>query len=244
MSDDPTGGRPTDGRPAAAHRVIRTADGSASVYAEGFGAAYHSTHGALQESQHVFVQAGLAHLARARHEVALLECGFGTGLNYFASAAYALAHGLRLDYTGIEAHPLRASLLAETGYDRLAELAPLAGLTPKLIPAVHAAPWPSDLGVDGLGVLRKRPSAIEELDADAAYDLLYYDAFAPGAQPELWTPTVFARLYRALRPGGVLTTYCVQGQVRRDLRSVGFEVVKLPGPPGKREMTRARRPSP
>ena len=94
-----------------------------------------------------------------------------------------------------------------------------------------------------LGVLRKRHRRIEEEVASGVYDLIYYDAFAPAAQPELWTPAVFARLYRSLRPGGVLTTYCVRGQVRRDLRSVGFDVVKLPGPPGKREMTRATRPA-
>ena len=231
------------GAPLDERRVIPTADGSASVYAPRFDASYHSTHGALQESRHVFVQAGLAYVAQGQGRVSILECGFGTGLNLLASLAYALEADLRLDYTGIEAFPLPPDLLAATDYGRLAPLAPLVGLSPKLLTDVHAAPWPSDLALGALGVLRKRKRRIETLDEHRAFDLVYYDAFAPRAQPELWTPEVFARLYRALRPGGALVTYCVQGQVRRDLESVGFDVVKLPGPPGKREMTRATRPS-
>ena len=223
--------------------LVRTADGSASVYAERFDATYHSTHGALQESNHVFVQAGLAHVAQDHRRVSVLECGYGTGLNYLASLAFAVGRSLSLDYTGLEAFPLTPELLAETDYGSLPGLAPLVRLSPKLISDVHAAPWPSDTPAGSLGVLRKRSQAIETLAADRTYDLIYYDAFAPRTQPELWTRTVFANLYTALRPGGVLTTYCVQGQVRRDLRAVGFEVVKLPGPPGKREMTRATRPA-
>ena len=228
--------------PLPLRRVILTDDGSASVYAEGFDASYHSSHGALQESLHVFVRAGLAHVSRARSPVTVLECGYGTGLNFLASLACAHARELRLDYTGLEAYPLERELLDRTHYNALPALASLVRLSPKLISDVHAAPWPSDTTVGALGVLRKRHTHIEALEAERTYDLVYYDAFAPKTQPELWTPEIFARLYRALRPGGVLTTYCVQGQVRRDLQSVGFEVVKLPGPPGKREMTRATRP--
>lgn len=224
---------------AGARRVITTDDGSASVYAEGFGASYHSTHGALQEANHVFVQAGLAHVTQGQRRIKVLECGYGTGLNYLASLVYALGHDLRLDYTGVEAYPLPAEVLSETRYAALPGLIPLVRLSPKLVSDVHEAAWPSDTDVEGLGVLRKRNQSIQEIEVERQYDLIYYDAFAPRAQPELWTPAVFARLYRALKVGGVLVTYCVQGQVRRDLQAAGFDVVKLPGPPGKREMTRA-----
>ena len=224
-------------------RVIPTADGSASVYAPRFDASYHSTHGAFQESRHVFVEAGLRHVAQGRDTVSVLECGFGTGLNLFASLAYAVERDLRLDYTGVEAFPLPPSLLAATDYARLDALAPLVRLSPKLLPDVHAAPWPSDVSLGALGVLRKRRRRIEDTDECTAYDLVYYDAFAPRAQPELWTADVFARLYASLRPGGALVTYCVQGRVRRTMASVGFDVAKLPGPPGKREMARATKPA-
>lgn len=223
-------------------RVIHTDDGSASIYAPAFDASYHSTHGALQESRHVFVAAGLAHVAPGKDVVHVLECGFGTGLNLFASLAWVAGRDIKLDYTGLEAFPLSPALLSATDYGSLPGLAPLVRLSPKLISDVHASTWPSDLELDGaLGVLRKRNRRIETLEAESVYDVVYYDAFAPRAQPELWTQDVFARLHRALKPGGVLVTYCVQGQVRRDLEAVGFDVVKLPGPPGKREMTRATR---
>lgn len=220
-------------------RVIRTDDGSLSIYADMFKASYHSTHGALTESEHVFVKAGLAHVTIHKREVSVLECGFGTGLNLFASLAYAATAGATLDYHGVEAHPLPSDLLASTDYSALPALKPLVGLSPKLIDVVHDAPWPSITTLDGLGVLRKRLQTFQSIDDLEAFDLVYYDAFAPGSQPELWRPSVFERLYRALHPGGVLVTYCVRGQVRRDLMSIGFDVVKLPGPPGKREMTRA-----
>ena len=223
-------------------RLIRTDDGSASVYAERFGASYHSTHGALQEAQHVFVAAGLAHSADHLREVSILEAGFGSGLNCLASLAYAQSLGLRLDYTGLESFPLSHSLLSAMDFERLPALQTLVGLAPKLIEAMHAAPWPSVTRLGEGSVLRKRLAAIEELTDVDAYDLVYFDAFAPKIQPELWTADVFQRYHRALRPGGVLVTYCVQGQVRRNMKAAGFEVVKLPGPPGKREMTRATKP--
>lgn len=220
-------------------RVICTDDGSASVFAERFGASYHSTHGALQETQHVFVEAGLAHRSRGTRALSILDVGYGTGLNFICSAAFAKTHGVHVDYVGVETYPLAAPLLAELRY---ADLVPPNG-TPEqwreLVHRTHAAPWGSRVVIDDNVRLHKVDTALTRLATPPTFDLVYFDAFSPEIQPELWTPDTFAIVGAAMRSGGSLVTYCAKGQVRRDLQSLGFTVERLPGPPGKREMLRA-----
>ncbi len=229
------------------HELRGTSDGSQTVYSSRFDALYHSHHGALQETRHVFVEAGLAYvLARPQRQVAILELGFGTGLN--AAASWVLANlqvdevkalsineenPISLDYVGIEAFPLPQNLLQDfhTG-DADVDAA---------LQALSASLWPSTTRFDESLQLEKRLARIEEIAEEDRYDCVYHDAFAPQTQPELWTIDVFQRLYRALRPGGIIVTYCAQGQVRRNMQAAGFTVERLPGPPGKRQMMRAHR---
>jgi tRNA U34 5-methylaminomethyl-2-thiouridine-forming methyltransferase MnmC len=217
---------------AAPHR---TADGSFTLLHEELGATYHSTHGAVQESMHVFVQAGLAVVEK--DEVDVLEVGLGTGLNLLLTWIRCYEGKCRVNYTALEPHPVDAPTLEALGH---AEELAWPGLHAPFVERMMApaGEWQPELG--GLR-FRHLPTPVQAFEATAAYDLIYFDAFAPGTQPELWTQAVMERMHHALRPGGLLVTYCAKGEVRRAMQAAGFTVERLPGPPGKREMMRARK---
>lgn len=213
--------------------LVDTEDGSHSLYVPLLDEQYHSRHGAIQESQHVFLQMGLA--PREESQVRILEIGFGTGLNALLTA---LAPSPAIDYIGVEAYPIRAEEAAQLNY---------AGLVPEGQPVfdwLHTSPWGEWSNcpqVDGFRLF-KLAERFENFDLDEAVHLIYFDAFAPDKQPELWTEAMFQKMARLLLPGGTLVTYSAKGSVRRTLQSVGLEIEKLPGPPGKREMLRALKP--
>ena len=224
--------------------VRTTADGSPTLYVPALNEHYHSTHGAAQESAHVFIEAGLRPVLQERtgqldHPLRLLEVGLGTGLNALLTLAAARRDAVAVAYDGYETLPLPTAAVAA--------LAPqwqeIPGLS-KAFGHLHAASWGEPLALTAIFSLTKRLAEIQTaaLPADY-YHLIYFDAFAPEKQPELWTEAVFAKLYAAAAPGAVLVSYCAQGQFRRNLRAAGWLTEKLPGPPGKREMTRARKPA-
>ncbi|MBK7945091.1 MAG: tRNA (5-methylaminomethyl-2-thiouridine)(34)-methyltransferase MnmD [Flavobacteriales bacterium] len=211
--------------------LVRTADGSRTL---SWGAEhYHSIHGAVQESTHVFIKAGLEHLGKPHVDV--LEVGLGTGLNLLLTWIRCLEGKLTVAYHAFEPFPLEADQL-----NALAHCEDLAwpGLHEPFLDVMTSA---ADTWHEGMGGLRfkRSPTDVRRLDADQEFDVVYFDAFAPNHQPELWTVEVFERMHRALRPGGLLVTYCAKGDVRRAMISAGFAVERLPGPPGKREMLRA-----
>ncbi|MGY8825547.1 MAG: tRNA (5-methylaminomethyl-2-thiouridine)(34)-methyltransferase MnmD [Candidatus Latescibacterota bacterium] len=214
--------------------IITTADGShtlASPYADEH---YHSKHGALQEGRHVFIQHGVAALApRSRSEIRILEMGFGTGLNALLTWRYGQEQQRRIFYASIEAQPVPAEVVRMLNYEALVPGAK------EIFTQLHRAPWDKAIELTELFCLQKRHAMLEKIELEPHFDIVYYDAFGPSCQPELWTPSIFAKLYASLVNGGFLVTYCAKGQVKRDLRSVGFEVIGLPGPPGKREITKA-----
>lgn len=212
---------------------VRTADGSLTL---SWGPEhYHSTHGAVVESTHVFIRSGLE--AAGLMHVHLLEVGLGTGLNLLLTWVRCLEGKLTADYTALEPHPLSAAELDQLGHCGDLAWPGLHG------PFIERMTSPSEHWHEALGGLRfrKLPIRVQEFNEPGAYDLIYYDAFAPRHQPEMWTAEVFQRMHDALRPGGLLVTYCAKGEVRRILQAVGFTVERLPGPPGKREMLRARK---
>ncbi len=214
--------------------VVRTADGSRTL---AWGTEhYHSVHGAVQESTHVFIKAGLEHVGKPHADV--LEVGLGTGLNLLLTWIRCLEGKLTVAYQALELYPLSAGQLI--ALDHCADLA-WPGLHEPFVALMTGAEgrWH-----DALGGLRFMRAGIDARmhDAEEAYDVIYFDAFAPSHQPELWTREVFERMHRALRPGGVLVTYCAKGDVRRAMQGAGFQVERLPGPPGKREMLRATKP--
>ena len=217
-----------------------TADGSATLFVPALNEHYHSQHGARQESAHVFIRHGLAPLLSAAAETGqplrILEIGLGTGLNALLTLDAAQAAGAAVEYDGLETFRLPPAVVAALQPEWDERGTPFR----EQFAALHAAPWGAAVELRPGFRLRKLHQALQTALLPAGhYHLIYFDAFAPEKQPELWTEAVFAQLYAAAAPGAVLVSYCAQGQFRRNLRAAGWLTEKLPGPPGKREMTRA-----
>lgn len=204
--------------------VKETSDGSVTFFSEKFGQTYHSIHGAKTESERVFIELGLDYVTQFSSDISILEVGFGTGLNAFLTQKRAEELQVSVTYTGIEAYPL-----AEEQY---------LGL-PEELHALHRLPWESFQTVTPDFLLLKQKSFLENFTSESLYQLIYFDAFSPEAQPELWSEDVFVNMYNILKPNGVLTTYCSKSMVQRNLKSAGFYVEKHKGPPHKREVIRA-----
>lgn len=214
--------------------IFETQDGSHSIFSDTFGVSYHSKYGAVQESRHVFLEAGLFPKLLTLPEVSVLETGFGTGLNAILTYQEAARCRKPVRYLGLEIHPIGPAQAAALNYPLL--LGQAAALPFR---QMHELPWESPHQLSEWFTFEKQQTPFEAIDFQAEFDVVYFDAFAPEVQPELWGEAVLGRMYAALRPGGVLVTYCAKGAVKRCLKSLGFTVEALKGPPGKREMTRA-----
>ncbi len=216
--------------------LVVTGDGSHSLYLPGCDEHYHSVHGALRESRHVFIRHGYDHvIAAAGGRVRILEVGFGTGLNALLTWARSRSGLLQVAYTALEPYPLDEQCVGRLNYpERLPEVDARA-----VFETIHRCGWEVPQRIDEHFNLLKLGCCFSDFEPEGDFDLVYHDAFSPAVQPELWTRDVFAKLAGCMSPGAVLVTYCAKGEVRRHLRSVGLTVERLPGPPGKREMTRA-----
>lgn len=214
-------------------KIITTHDGSASIYVAELNEHYHSIHGAIQESAHVFLKMGLEPFLERTEPIEILEIGLGTGLNTLMTLA--AEHEGEIHYTTVEKYPIEAELWQALEYPEALQRPDLAGSFEK----IHTLPWEQWECLSPTFQLCKLNDAIETFEPGQTFDIVYFDAFAPQKQPELWTEEIFAKMYRLMNPGGVLVTYCAKGSVRRAMIAVGFRVEKMPGPPGKREMLRA-----
>ncbi len=216
-------------------QIIDTQDGSHSILSEKFGVSYHSKYGAIQESMHVFIEAGLRARMSEAQQLNVLGIGFGTGLNALLTCIEAENQQFKIDYTAIEAYPLSPDIIRLLNYIRQLQLSPQDNFFDK----IHDAAWENRVAIHPCFSIEKNKMRFEEIEVENAFDVIFFDAFAPNSQPELWEAPLFQKMYHALRPHGILTTYCAKGIVKRSLKSVGFQIEALPGPPGKREMTRA-----
>jgi tRNA U34 5-methylaminomethyl-2-thiouridine-forming methyltransferase MnmC len=220
--------------------LIITKDGSHSVAIPEWQAFYHSVHGALQESLHVYIEAGFRYWLSqqtAATNCVVFEMGFGTGLNALLTFIEAEQIQQKIMYETVEAFPLEMSLVQQLNYcDALHR--------PDLMQAfesLHQCEWNKAIAITDNFTLRKVHTVLTNYSREEPINIIYYDAFAPSAQPELWIEPVFKQLYSLLAPGGILVTYCSKGMVRRALLAAGFRVEKIPGPRGKREMIRAEK---
>lgn len=197
---------------------------------------YHSKHGAINEARHVFITMGLDFFLSKEtlDEISILEVGFGTGLNAFITFLEMQNVPVKVDYTGVEAYPVSMEEVNLLNYPQQLSA---KGLT-AYFRRMHEVTWEIPVQLRQNFRLLKLQKQFSEIADKARFNLIYYDAFGARVQPELWTEKIFEQMYRALRPGGVLVTYSAKGSVRRALQSVGFDVARLPGPPGKREMLR------
>lgn len=214
--------------------VVKTNDHSSTLFVPELDQHYHSMHGAMQESMHVFIVAGL-HLFKQKSALSILEVGLGTGLNALLTAQEAEKLNLDITYTAIEKYPLSMAEMLQLNYGEMLE----GTKTKRLLTDLHQVKWNEKIELTPFFIILKLEADLKNHKAEGVYDLIYFDAFAPSAQPDLWTITVFENMFHSLKKGGVLVTYCVKGDVRRNMKAAGFEVEKIPGPPGKREMARA-----
>lgn len=213
--------------------IVTTQDGSTSIYLPEWNESYHSKHGAIQEAKHVFIEAGLHY--KNLLKISILEIGFGTGLNAWLTLLEAPKLSLNISYVGVEAYPVAEEVWQQMNFDTLANDTGLQNAFSKL----HDSDWEQWNQITPNFKLLKKQMFFHDIDFSQEFDLIYFDAFGYRVQPELWSETIFAKMYQVLKPNGVLVTYACRGPIKRAMQANGFLVEKLPGPAGKREMLRA-----
>ena len=214
-------------------RIIeKTEDGSATLFVPELNEHYHSVKGARTESQHIFIDMGLK--ASAAPQPHVLEIGFGTGLNAFLTLLDAEVHQRKIHYYSVELYPLDMDVIESLNYGEM-----ICAGRKDVFQALHQAEWNVAVQVTDFFGLHKIQGDSNTCALPDRIDLVYFDAFAPDKQPEMWNQEIFNRLYARMTGGGVLTTYCAKGVVRRMMKEAGYSVERIPGPPGKREMLRA-----
>ncbi len=217
--------------------IEETADGSPTLYREDIDEHYHSVKGALAESKHVYLETGWKKAAETSRHVRVFEVGFGSGLNAAITASAALESKTSTEYYAVELYPLpqETTQLISKGIDKEYS---------EVFESVNQAPWEIATEINPYFTLHKLEADLLTMELPKDLNVVYFDAFAPEKQPEMWDKMIFRKLYDAMKPGGVLTTYCAKGSIRRMLQQIGFLTERLPGPPeGKREILRASKPS-
>jgi len=224
--------------------IIITSDGSSTIHIPEWNEQYHSKHGAIQEAYHVFIKHGLDYFCNSefcsKHhnslsEISILEIGFGTGLNAFITLLESEKRHQKIDYVGVEAYPVSMTEVLQLNYTSQLHVANRNVVFNNL----HKNSWEERHEITSEFSLTKQQKMFNEIEDSERYHIIFFDAFGARVQPELWTEAIFVKMYQALKFGGVLVTYSAKGSVRRAMQCVGFEVERLPGPPGKREMLRA-----
>ena len=214
-------------------KIITTEDGSHSLYDEELNETYHSTRGARGESLHVFINEGLEYWIsqNTTDEIKILEVGLGTGLNVFLSAKFAEENSQKIHLTSLEPFPVERNIYEKLNFSK-------SRIERQSLMDIHDSTWYKTVGINTHFELLKTTSRLEDFQSDVKFNIIYFDAFAPSKQPEVWSLDNLKKCYALLSQGGVLTTYCAQGQFKRDLAEAGFQVETLKGAMGKKEMVR------
>lgn len=216
-------------------QIVKTRDNSSTIFVPELNQHYHSIHGAIQESQHVFIDAGF-NFKKDSNPLKIFEVGFGTGLNAFMTAENSKLQNRTCEYWAVEKYPLSEEESSHLNYPKLKGFESENETFKKL----HSTSWHELNEINNFFRLKKIQADLKEVELPENYfDVIYYDAFAPSSQADLWTIEVFKKMFDCLKNDGTLVSYCVKGEVRRNMASAGFKVDKIPGPPGKREMARA-----
>lgn len=220
------------------YTLIRTADGSHSLYVKELDEHYHSIHGAIREAKHVFIKMGLQHLYdNGYSEINILEIGLGTGLNALLTNMEAEELNIKINYTALEAFPLSMDMLNQLNYVELLNCKSENNIE-KNFELIHSCEWENASQLTDNFSLHKIKNTLQEIKFKNTFDLVYFDAFGPRVQPEMWAEELFSKIFAATNSKGCLVTYCAKGEVKRTIKKVGFTLETLPGPPGKREMVR------
>lgn len=211
--------------------IIETEDGSKSVFSNVLNETYHSKHGAVQESMHVFIKSGLIELSCRQKEINILEVGFGTGLNALLTLKECDQLHIKVEYYALEPFPLSSEITTNLDYHKL----------DSRFAEFHKSEN-SNVEFNDHFQLHRIKKSLMEFTNEIGFDLVYFDAFGPPVQPEMWELEVFEKLFSMMNSGGIIVTYCAKGSVRRNMIEAGFTAERIPGPPGKREMLRATKP--
>lgn len=214
--------------------VLITEDGSSSLRRKDLGEGYHSTFGAIAEGIHIFINAGLRNIEK-QSLINILEIGFGTGLNAILTLDYSNKESQNIYYETIEKYPLSQEIISQLNYGKV------LSLEDEFL-KIHSVSWNENAEINNLFSIHKIDKPAENLNYKANFfDIIYFDAFAPQFEENLWQQEMFTKLYSSLKEGGLLVTYCCKGDVKRALKASGFQIEKLPGPKGKREILRAKK---
>jgi len=216
--------------------IFETQDGSHSIFSEKFGVSYHSKYGAVQETQHVFIDAALRFKAVVQKEISILEIGLGTGLNALMTYIEAKKRNLDIDYVAYEAFPISLEAAQRLNFN---EVLKIEKEDIPILQQLHETRWEVRHELSENFNFLKHQQTFDQIEYLDAFDIIYFDAFAPNSQPELWELPIMKKMFTALKKDGILVTYCAKGVVKRTMKAAGFTVERLKGPPGKREMTRA-----
>ena len=215
-------------------QIVPTLDGSHTLYLSEIDEHYHSTNGAVDESLHVFIRSGFDYCQNP--EPVVFEVGFGTGLNALLTALRSAEKRIKTTYITIEKYPLDNSVLSALNYPALA-----GSGDDTLFGSIHQSNWSEMVAITDWFEILKMEADLQTFEPSFHADIIYFDAFAPEVQKELWSKGIFFKIADMMNKGAVLSTYSAKGQVRRNLISAGLQVKRIPGPPGKREITVASR---
>ena len=213
------------------NKIILTKDKSPTLFVPELNEHYHSVHGAVQESMHIYIDSGLNYFEK--NKISILEIGFGTGLNAVLTFAEAEKRSLKINYETIEKYPVEAEIFQKLDYSSNLEL------NKSIFNDLHNCKWNEKVEISSFFTIKKINSDLKTYNFTGNYDLVYFDAFSPEKQPKLWTKEIFTKIYNCLNEGGILVTYSAKGIVKQALRGSGFTVKRLPGPPGKHHILRA-----
>lgn len=214
--------------------IIKTADGSHTLTVPGTNEHYHSVYGAITESQHVYINAGLIYTIKENKHINILEIGFGTGLNALLTYIELAKMNVSCEYTAIETLPLKEEIFVKLNYPDL------LNIDKSVFLSMHSSAWNTKALLSSDFCLHKIHADASKINLPAnTFHLVYFDAFAPAIQPELWAKEIFSYIYTTMKENAILTTYCTKGDVKRTIKEAGFSIKKLPGPIGKREILKA-----
>lgn len=215
------------------NKIVITNDGSHSVFNSKINEHYHSRHGSIVEAEHVFIRNGFSIVSNK--QMSILEIGLGTGLNALLTQHKAITKNINVFYHAIELFPIQKEIYTKLNFPEL------IGIDQKELLKIHDCEWEIENRINDYFNIKKECISLEDFDTDIKYDIIYFDAFSPEKQPELWNKEIFSKMFNCLKNDGFLVTYCAKGIVKRTMKEVGFHVEVLDGPPGKRQMTKANK---